>query len=45
MFVTRFNPPKSRRGAKVDQFKVRADSFARWLDNEKTENIVKRGKR
>lgn len=43
MFVTRSNPPKSRRGAKVDQVKVRTDSFARWLDNEGIEKIVKKG--
>lgn len=45
MFVTRSNPPKSRREAKVDQVKVRADSLARWLDNETIENKVQKGKR
>lgn len=43
MFVTRSNPPKSRRGAQVDRVKVRADSFARWLDNQEIEKMVTKG--
>lgn len=33
MFVTRFNPPKSRREAVWIKVKVPADRLARWLDN------------